>query len=93
MVLFPKQYHVTFSTTCEIIKKVSIIKIVPKKSDSGSMYDHTLWSHFIHKVSSLKQRLTVTLPEVVLFETRSSVSSQCKTSRSSSKRTPLCVAL
>ena len=74
MVLFPKQYHVTFSTTCEIIKKVSIIKIVPKKSDSCSMYDHTLWSHFIHKVSSLKQRLTVTLPEVVLFETRSSAS-------------------
>ena len=51
-----KQYHVTFSTTCEIIKPVSIIEIVAK-SDSCWMYDHTLWSHFIYKLSSLKQLL------------------------------------
>ena len=52
-----KQYHVIFSTTYEIIKPVSIIKMIGEKRHSCWMYDHTLWSHFIYKLSSLKQLL------------------------------------
>ena len=52
-----KQYHVIFSTTYEIIKPVSIIKMIGEKRHSCWMYDHTLWSHFTHKLSSLKQLL------------------------------------
>lgn len=97
-----KQYHVTFSTTCEIIKSVCIIKIVVEKSDSCWMYDHTLWcplwSPFIYKLSSLTQlrcrkRERTSRGLKSFCVTRNSLSSQCKTRRSSSKRTALFVAL